>query len=177
MAFAAWVKGAINTAMLRPVATASVKGKWTVMQTDITSAAAGFGINALTDADHFWVRVPDGARALIPAVRTSADHSATVTEPVIRIWGLWGTIAKGSVQPDDGSTIRRVDAADADAAGITLSLDTNGTTVPNDATYDYKNPPTWDGYDVRGAEWVLVQVITAGDLTATSADIQGMFLN
>lgn len=175
MALRTKIEGLLSAFGLSQVATGSVRGVWQTMQADATSAATGLDIGALTDASHGWVDVPPGTTRLVLAARLTAAHTGTTTSPVVRVWGAWAGF--DGLAPDDGAEILRIDSTDADGAGFTITIDPDESTVSSDGTYEYHNPTTWDGYDLRGASAVFVQVITAAAITGGAADIRGMFLN
>lgn len=154
----------------------SFRSTWIQANDDARTAQSTLDVGGITDSTFKWVEVPYGATRALIRGRTPAATTATGTDPVVRIIGVYGNLTSNA--PADGVPVMRLDNADADAAGITVTLDDDGTTVLNDDTWDYHNPTTLDGYDLKGAWYVGIQVVTAASITASAAvPIDILFLN
>lgn len=154
----------------------SCQGVWVTANTDARTQISTFDPGAITAETFRWVQVPNGTTRLLLRGKTPQGTTATGTSPVVKIIGVFGPLTDGA--PADGVPVMRLDNADANATGITVTLGGDGTTVLSDATWDYGNPTTLDGYDHKGASYVGLLVITAASITADAAvPLEIMFLN
>lgn len=154
----------------------SLKGNWITANDDARTAQSTLDVGAITDSTFKWVEVPAGATRFLLRGLTPQGTTATGTSPIVRLIGVYGPLTSNA--PADGVRVMRIDNADADATGITVTLGGDGTGVLSDATWDYGDPTTLDGYDCKGAWYIGVQVITAASITASAAvPLEVLFLN
>ena len=180
MAIGALVKGGANNDYSAVVIPSSLKGVWTTAHDDSETAQSATELlypASIDDSGFHWIEVPHCAsRVLVRAVMTK---TATVTtSPVVRVVGAYGTVASdGSFATDGTAQFLRLDNVDANAVGVTLTLVSSGASLLQDATYAYSDPPTLEGYDLRGAKYVGILVETAANLSAGTVPVQVLLLN
>ena len=148
----------------------SVKSSWSVLHFDATDDDTGLDVTAFTSGGFRWTPVPSGATRVVLSTKIA---SGTPSAPVVRVLGMYG-------EPDGlgvaiaGVPVMRVDAAgNATGTGVTVPAGTDANSY-EDSTGVYSQPTDWDGIDLRGAQYVGVQVVTAAD---AACEIIGLFLN
>lgn len=163
------------------VLVASGKGSWIVANDDAETAQSATDLlrPAGIDDDVFhWVKV--GTNVTRALVRARMAVGATVAgNPIVRVIGAYGTPDTSGAFADDG-TVRflRLDNADANAAGLTLTLASSGTGLMQDGTYAYSDPmPDLTGIDLKGCNYVGVAVEDNADVNSGTVPIQLLFLN
>jgi len=158
-----------------PVNISSVKGFWFVCHDNLEAAAETTGLLqpfGITTSSFHWVKVPDGATRVLVRARNDAAATTFTTSPVVRIIGMDGVPTDaGSFSGTAGNANfgepTRLDNADANAAGVTLTL--AATTNLEDASYEYGDPPDLTGYDLKGCSYVGMVVETAANVTGGAA--------
>lgn len=168
----------------------SVETNWVQCHDNIEATADAASVllkpwNSAKTSFH-WVRVPELATRLL--VRGKVDAAATTisTAPVVWIVGAHGgdpSTTTNNFTDTPGATTfakyTRLDNADQDATGITLTLCVT-TQGMEDASYVYGNPYNLDGFDLKGARYVGLMVATAASVTggaANAAYAEFAFLN
>lgn len=143
---------------------AAFASPWTIVQSDITSATSGASLDpgAETDTAHFWVQVPRGAtRAWFRSrVSNATTNGAAATAMLFGCMSLSGSPAA----PEDGEVVVRIDSpSDADAAGFSIPIATNSTTVLSDGLYDYGDiANAGEPFDLMSQRFILLMVTGAG---------------
>lgn len=93
------------------------------------------------------------------------------TQPVVRLYSIFGEPIGGAF-PDDGTVhFMRLDAQAATTAGLTLTVGSN-TADLRDTTFCYSNPSSLAGMDLQCGRYVIALVETAGVITTGSGTIQ-----
>lgn len=138
-----------------------------------------WSITASRLGDLHWIRVPDNALAVIPRARNDAAMSAVATSPVVRLIGAYGTPNGDggfSGDPDDPNYGRfvRLDNADFNAAGLSLTLATTGNN--EDSDFEHSDLPSLTGYALLGCHYVGMLVETAASITGANAYGDLLFL-
>ncbi len=157
-------------------APASVKGDWTVVHANLSAAAESSTVlmrpSSYSNANVYPARIHPAATRVTLMARYDDAVSTVTTSPVIRVFGVYGpddAVSAAGVIDETKAIVRRLDNADSNAAGITLTLETAASAgCIADGTYLYSNElaSSLDGIDLRGAKWLLV-------LTETAASISG----
>lgn len=157
-------------------APASVKGDWTVVHANLSATAESSTVlmrpSSYSNANVYPARIHDGATRVTLMARYDDAVSTVTTSPVVRVYGIFGpenAVSEAGVIDETKAIVRRLDNADSNAAGITLTLETLASAgTIQDGTYMYSNElaSSLDGIDLRGARWLLV-------LTETAASISG----
>lgn len=158
----------------------SAKGDWIIANDDAETAQSATDLlrpAAIDDSVFHWVKVgPNATRVLVRA--RQAVGATVTTSPVVRVIGVYGTTSDGATFADDG-TVRflRLDNADWNATGVTLTLVSSGTGLNRDATYAYTDVSTLDGYDLKGCMYVGIAVETAANVNSGTVPIEVLFIN
>lgn len=164
----------------RCVVNASANGDWIVANDDAETAQSATDLlrpAAIDDSVFHWVKVgPNATRVLVRA--RQAVGATVTTSPVVRIIGAFGSIASDGTFADDG-TVRflRLDSADWNATGVTLTLVSSGTGLNRDTSYAYTDVSTLDGYDMKGANYIGIAVETAANVNSGTVPIEVLFIN
>lgn len=162
---------------------ASAKATWITANDDAETAQSAGDLlapAAIDDSVFHWVKVGPGVTRVL--IRARQAIAATVTtSPVVRVYGLWSDDEEvsGAFDTDGTGGVRclRLDNADANASGVTLTLVTSGTGLMQDSAYAYTDVPTLDGYDLKGAPFVGVAVETAANVNSGTVPIEVLFVN
>lgn len=197
MAIGSMVSAGAYKGACAPMVPSSVKGRWIICNDDLeqTVPAAPLNPAGITDASIHWVKVPDWASKVLLSARMTKAATVT-TSPVVRLVGAYpSSIGATLNQPpdpfsfinDNGSfpndgTIRfmRLDLADSDGTGITLTLTSSGAGMMIDAASTakaYADPPTITPYDLLGAWYVTMIPVTAANVDTGLVTGELMFLN
>ena len=167
------------------VAPVSNYGKWITLHDDARTAQSATDLLrpvAVDDSVCHWVEVSKGASKLA-CIRAKVPiaTSAVGTSPVVRVYAGYGVLPSTGIPPTDGSfRVERLDNSSWTAAGLTLTFAASPTTsnAHNDAVYFYSASVLQTPTDLKGANYILVAVETAGACTATAVmAVEGMFLN
>jgi hypothetical protein len=155
---------------------ASVKGSWVIAHDNLSATAESATVlmrpSSYSNTNVHPIYIHDGATRVTLMARYDDAVSTVTTSPVIRVYGVYGpddAVSAAGVIDETKATVRRLDNADSNAAGITLTLETAASAgCINDGTYLYSNElaSSLDGIDLRGAKWLLV-------LTETAASVSG----
>lgn len=136
---------------------------------------------SVTSSDVHAVTVPEGASRMMVRARWTAAGAVT-TSPVVRVYGVYGTLNSSDWFADDGTAqIVRLDRNTTGAGGVTITLD--ATNDLRDTTYSYSanaiHSDTGEPWmDCKGAPYAFVLCSTAGNVAgAQSATLQCAFLN
>lgn len=168
-----------------PVVSVTARGTWVVVHDDAriaNSAAELLNPTSVDDSVCHWIPV-DPSAAKITSLRCKVPIATTAvgTSPIVRVYLGWGTLADSGSAPSDGTfRFERLDNASQTAAGLTLTFDATPTTSDqfNDATYFYSTSVFQTPTDLKGANYILVLVETAGACTASAAmPIEACFVN
>lgn len=155
---------------------ASVKGAWVVAHDDLSATAESSTVlmrpGSYSNTSVHPIRIHDAATRVTLRARYDDAVSTVTTSPIVRVYGVYGNddaVSSAGVIDETKASLVRLDNADSNAAGITLTLETAASAgCLNDGTYLYSNElaSSLDGIDLRGAKWLLV-------LTETAASISG----
>lgn len=128
-----------------------------------------------------WVRVPDNATRVLVRGKVDAAATTIATAPIVAIIGAKGgdpvaaTNNFSGVHPTASAAnanfakYTRIDNADQNAAGITLTLCVT-TAGFEDNTYVYGDPYDLTGFDVKGSRYVGLMVLTAASVTGGASN-------
>ncbi len=177
-----------------PVCAASANIDWTTAISDLTATAVT-GAEALNLATYAGaalniVRVGSNTTRCYVRARGQALTASTVS-PVVQIWaGRTNPEVNGGLVPTTfgglaGLDLWRVDTDDSDAAGITLTIPGTPSTsnmvqqTRSSILFRWTDTASNDGegYDLRGADFVIVAHTTAGAVTATALIVEVGLLN
>lgn len=149
---------------------ASTTGGWVNANADLETADTANLLQPynVTRAAVTWIKVPDGATRCKIRGRNEAVMSAAGTPTaVVRVWGANGTPSSSGFSGTPGQAnyaeFMRLDNADSNAAGISLTFATTGNL--EDATWEYTDLPDLTGYDCQACNYVTVLVETVCALT------------
>jgi len=155
----------------------SAMGDWTVLYDDATTASGATDYlypSAIDDSVAHRVVVPAGCTRVL--IRAGYDAGADVfnTQPIVRLTGT-----------DSNGVPLRIDNADANAAGVTLTCEAVSAVVATGAVAGtdtaYSNVSTLDGYDLKGCRYLYVTVATAADILDGAVQLEvpilGLFIN
>lgn len=167
------------------VASTSCYGVWVTVHDDArTAQSAGNLLKPVAVADSVchWIKIERPAarmgrlRCKVPIATTAVG-----TSPVVRVFAGYGTLNTDGSAPTDGSfRVERLDSGTWTAAGLTLAFPASPTTsnCPNDATYFYATAVLQTPVDMQGAQYILVEVETAGACTSSAIMlVEAVFLN
>lgn len=173
MAIGSLYKAGILPGSVQVTAPGSALSAWTTAYDD-AETVTGQTLNhtAITDSVFHWVEVPSGCTRVL--VRAKYAVGATVTtSPIIYVVGGWGPLNENGSAPTDGTfRTMRLDTTDSNGTGITLTLVSSGTGQIVDGTYAYSDPPSLDGYDLKGAKYVGIVVATAANVNSGTVPIE-----
>jgi hypothetical protein len=156
----------------------SVKGSWTDICSNVEATAESSAVllRPFSATSSYIVpgTVSVGTRLV---VRMKYTAGTTVgTNPVFRFYGVYGKFDNGAFADDGTVYALRIDNADANATGVTITAST-GAQI-RDTTYEYTDPlPDLTGWDLMGAHYVLALIETAGSITSGTGTLQAMVLN
>lgn len=159
---------------------ASVRGEWTVINDDLTTAQATGDRLApfLVDDEGFhWVRVPDGATRALWCARTAVAAGMSSTATVRIIGADIAPTTNGGYVTGDTVHFTRIDNVSPSAGGITIAQATT-TTGFLDGTYVYGAVTSLTATDLLGCAYVGMLVESAASQSGSGA-VAGMvrFLN
>jgi hypothetical protein len=157
-------------------APASVKGDWAIVHANLSATAESATVlmrpSSYSNANVYPARIHAAATRVTLMARYDDAVSTVTTSPRVRVYGVYGpddAVSEAGVIDETKAIVRRLDSADSNANGITLTLETAASEgCINDGTYLYSNElaSSLDGIDLRGAKWLLV-------LTETAASVSG----
>lgn len=159
----------------------SAKGTWVQAWANANTAASSAELYAPLSMTGKVTPIKLGANVtrLLIRGRIPGTTSAVATSPVVWVYGVWPS--SGAPDSIDSGIIARVDNADQDATGLTLTFQASPT-ASNSPTqtidgveYHYSDIVSLDGTDMKGATWALVVVATAASTTDSGsgvADVQ-----
>lgn len=186
MAIGSMLRAGVST-IGQIIHTASIKGKWIVCHDNLEATAETAAVllkpySAVTTTLH-WVKVPDGATRVMIRAKNDAAATTFTTSPAVVIMGAYGTPNdagefSGTVADAHYARFLRLDTADSNGAAVTLTLAATGN--QEDASFEYSDVPTLDGYDLKGCDYVAMLVQTAANVTGGALNgVYGelMFLN
>jgi hypothetical protein len=158
----------------------SCRGQWTDIISNIEASAesAGVLLRPLSATSSYIVpaQVVVGTRIKF---RMKYTAGATVgTNPVVRIYAMCGSLTNAGLFNDDGTVFtERIDNADANAAGLTITSATGSQL--RDTAYEYTDtyPADLTAYDLQGAWYVFALIETAAAITAGVGTLQAQALN
>ena len=188
MAIGAQKQGSVSSGSMPLRVIASARGNWVTVNDDAETAQSATMLlrpASITDSTFHWMEVRDGATRCLVRARQAVGATVT-TSPVIRVIGAYGTsIASDGSWPNTSAAaiagdplFLRLDNADWNAAGLTLTLVTSGTGLNRDNDYAYTDVmPDLTGIDMKGCSWVGVMVETAANVSAGTVPIQILLLN
>lgn len=161
------------------VVPASVRGQWTTICSNVeaTAESAGVLLRPLSATSSYIIPAKVGGSCTRFYVRMQYTVGTTVgTNPVFRFYGVYGALTSGSFL-DDGTVFAiRLDSADCNAAGVTITAST-GAQI-RDTTYEYTDiSPDLTGWDLMGCDYVIALIETAGSITSGTGILQAMALN
>lgn len=190
--------GAVALAAIGPIRTAdpqrtggvhvlplSTAGAWVTVHDDARTAQAETDLlnpTAVDDAVCHWVRL-DRAASKICHLRCKVPIATTAvgTSPVVRVYLGYGALNEdGSVPTTGGFRVERLDNADPAAEGLTLAFEGSPSAgnQMHDAAWYYSRSVLQEPTDLRGADYLIVLVETAGVCTASAAmPIEACFVN
>jgi len=122
-------------------------------------------------------------KGILLRARYAQDTSTVTTSPVIRIFAVYGPDATSAgVLSDAGlNPCLRLDTATSTAAGVTITLTTTATDDKlRDSTYRYSDVTSLTGYDLKGANYLLVLTETAASISGganTTVELMALGLN
>lgn len=157
----------------------SVRGQPTLIHSDLTQTAnTGAELLRPLSATTSYIvpaHLRSGTRISVWARYLRA--STVTTNPVVRLYAVYGSLSSGASVDDGTVQWRRIDNSDANATGITLTISSGAD--GRDTTYAYTDemPSTTVGYDAKGAWYILALVETAAVVSAGSVQLYAMALN
>ncbi len=167
---------------------ASVKGAWVVAHDNLSATAESSTVlmrpssYSNTSVHPLWVH--DAATRVTLMARYDDAVSTVTTSPRVRVYGVYGpdnAVSEAGVIDETKAIVRRLDSADSNANGITLTLETAASAgCINDGTYLYSNEYDTTGIDLRGAKWLLVLTDQAASISGganTTVACMAMLLN
>lgn len=159
---------------------ASAGSTWIIANDDAETAQASTDLlrpAATDDATFHWVKAGPGCTRVLVRARQAVAATVT-TSPVVRVMGAFGDPDGDGAFADDG-TVRflRLDNADFNATGVTLTLVSSGTGLNRDTTYAYTDVSTLDGYDLKGSQYVGILVETAANVNSGTVPVEILFAN
>lgn len=161
------------------VVAASGKATSVIVVTDATAtaqtAAQLMSPQTVTASNITVVRLGSGvSRALIRA-RLATATTAVATSPVVRVYAIVGGGGDGWTT----GVPLRLDNADSDAAGVTLTLPgtPSTTNMLADGTYRYSDCISLTATDLQGATFLVVLVETAASITGGACAIEAILQN
>lgn len=159
---------------------ASVRGSWTTIISDLeaTAETAAVLLRPKSAVSSYIIpaRLPGlGTRVQIRA-RYTAGATIT-TSPVVRLFTIDGDInGSGAFTDDETQQFQRIDNADGNAAGVTVTC-SSGADI-RDTTYAYSDIlPDLTGYDCLGGAWLIALIETAGNISTGTPILQARVLN
>lgn len=162
------------------VVPASVRGQWTTLISNVeaTAESATVLLRPLSATSSYIVplRVGGSCTRFFARMKSTAG-GAVATSPVIRFYGLYGSVyaGTGAFVDDDTTYSLRLDNADANAAGVTVTASIAAQL--RDANYEYTDiVPDLDGWDLMGCDYLIALIETAASITGSGV-LQVMALN
>lgn len=168
-----------------PVVSVTARGTWVVVHDDAriaNSAAELLNPTSVDDSVCHWVRL-DRAASKICHLRCKVPIATTAvgTSPVVRVYLGYGALNEdGSVPTTGGFRVERLDNADPAAEGLTLAFEgsPSASNQMHDAAWYYSRSVLQEPTDLRGADYLIVLVETAGVCTVSAAmPIEACFVN
>lgn len=187
MPIGAITQGSSSSGSMQVVTVASARGNWVVINDDAETAQSATDLlrpAAIDDAVYHWCEVRDGATRCLVRARMAVGATVT-TSPVVRLVGAYGQITSDGSFPNTSAAavarnplFLRLDSADWNAAGFTLTLVTSGTGLNRDNDFAYTDiMPDLDGYDLKGANYVGIMVETAANVDTGTVLVEILLLN
>lgn len=166
---------ATETAIGAPITTgsavypSSLRGQPTMIHSDMTQTAntAATLLRPLSATTAYIIpaKINIGTRLYVWGRYPIAN--TITTNPVIRLYAVYGDLSSGASVDDGTVQFRRIDNVDQNAAGITLTL--SASADGRDTTYGYTDAmPDLTGWDCLGAWYILALVETAAVWNAGS---------
>lgn len=167
---------------------ASVRGQWVQVNDDLETADTANLLKPwnITRTTFHWAEVPQWATRVLVRARIDLAATTFTTSPVVRMVGAHlrnvdtqtgdnsvklNQAFSGTSTDANSAAFLRLDAAAANAAGVTLSVASAKTTMFIDtAGYIYCDPPDLTGYDVKGSRYVGMMVETAAVVTGGASN-------
>lgn len=189
MAIGGQTRGGVQSGGMNVMMPASGGGTWVVVNDNAETAQSSTDLlrpAAIDDSTFHWCKVGDGATRCLVRARMTADSNTVAQDPIIRVFGAYGTSINGDGSWPDTSAAAtagdprflRLDNVDWNAAGLTIDLVTDGAGMNRDATYAYSDVvPDLTGLDLKGCQWVGVAVQQAADVSTGTVPIEILFLN
>lgn len=170
---------------------ASTQTNWQTVNADLQTADTANLLKPqlVSRAAVTFLEVPSNATRMLIRGRNLIGMSATGTPTaVIRVFGasngspsLTSTTTPWGANPTamNGAVWMRLDIADVNAAGLSITFATSAAAVNlEDGTYGYTDPVDLTGIDLKGCSWICVLVETACAVTGSAAvDAQIKFIN
>lgn len=148
---------------------------WLVCNDDTSTAQSAsdlLGPGGIDDSVFHWVKLAPGTTRVYIRCRYDDGTSAVATSPIVR---LFGAVSDPQTVAEASNKFRRLDNADWNASGVTLTLVANGTGVHHDGTDFYSDEPTLSGYDALGCRYVGVAIETASSITPDTNPVVEIF--
>jgi hypothetical protein len=169
-------------------APASVKGDWAIVHENLSATAESATVlmrpSSYSNANVYPARIHPAATRVTLMARYDDAVSTVTTSPRVRVYGVYGpddAVSAAGVIDETKAIVRRLDSADSNANGITLTLETAASAgCINDGTYLYSNEYDTTGIDLRGAKWLLVLTDQAASISGganTTVACMAMLLN
>mgnify|MGYP000896199645 CR=1 FL=1 len=166
---------------------ASVKGSWTIINSNLTSTAETASVlksPATYAGTAIPARVHPATTRILIRARCATGISAVATSPVVRLYACYGpdasfTPGSGTFLNDGSITFVRIDSGTSTGTGVTLTLTTAAAADKLcDSNYRYSDCYDIAGTDLLGAKWILALTETAASVTgSTTVELVAMALN
>jgi hypothetical protein len=163
----------------------SSQGDWVTVHDNLTATAMSAAVLlrpfTYSSTNVHPVKVPPGAVGFKLRSRCLSDVTTVGTQPKICVYGICGPDpTSAGVFLDDGTNwAERIDSnGDADADGLTLTIQAAVAARTRDSAYSYSDVFPTDGrYDARGNSWVMVLTHTASVVSGGSGTIVALQLH